>query len=180
MKTSSFFTHGKRLLPVVALLVLTELVSILTATAQPVAVTQSAIAVQRMPASPSVPVPAGYVAAEFKAFAFPVLTPMQVRVVFENPTACPVLVLVGNCNGEIVYRRVYRHTPKYNSLLDFAQFPAGEYWLRVKATTLAAAKIHHLYEQTFQIRSQTDWSIAPSEKNFVRSLYKSRPFLSRK
>jgi hypothetical protein len=128
----------------------------------------------------SVPAAAGYSTAEFAAYAFPVLAPLQVRVIFENQTAYPVCVSVRSIRGEILYSKSYMHTPKYNGLLDFSQFPDGEYWVEVRASTSRMGKTKHLYEQTFQVRSQTARSLAPSGKNLKKELYTRRTLLSRK
>ncbi len=114
---------------------------------------------------------------EFRAMAFPVLTPMQVRVVFENPTSDRVHILVRNSQKEIIYSRIYPHTPKYYGLLDFSHFPDGAYTVQVGCCT-KTGKIKYGYQQTFQINSRTGRAITASDKKLTKQLYTKRAVIS--
>ncbi len=141
---------------------------------------QTVTAVKLSSVDSSVPVAAGYATAEFGAYAFPVLSPLQVRVIFENRTACQVWVSVQDTKGDVLYQKAYKHTPKYNSLLDFSNFPDGEYRVQVRAATRGMGQTRHLYEQAFQVRSQTDRTLTVTGKNLKKELYTKRTFLSGK
>jgi hypothetical protein len=121
----------------------------------------------------------GYSSTHFQSFAFPVLTPMQVRVVFENPTSHHVQVVVRNSKEQVIYSKVYSHTPKYYGTLDFSRFPDGEYSIQISyKPTLGKKK--HSYEQTFQIHSQSERTITAIDKNIREGLYTKKTYLSGK
>jgi hypothetical protein len=141
---------------------------------------QTVTAVGLSPMNPSAPAASGYSTAEFRAYAFPVLAPLQVRVIFENQTAYQTCVSVRSVRGKILYSKSYKHTPKYNSLLDFSQFPDGEYRVQVRAGTSRMGQTKHLYEQAFQVRSQTGRTLTPDGKNPKKELYTRRTLLSGK
>lgn len=113
----------------------------------------------------------------FQALAFPILTPMQVRVVFQNLTPYQVHVSVSNDKNQIIYSKVYRNIPKYYGVIDFSQFPAGEYTFQLSCGP-KIGKVKYCYKQTFQIRSHTEHSIIAWDKNQSKKLYKRRAFVS--
>jgi hypothetical protein len=120
-----------------------------------------------------------YSSTLFQAFAFPVLTPMQVRVVFENPTFHQVQVVVRNSKDQIIYSNVYRHTPKYYGTLDFSLFPDGEYSIQISCKPTLGKK-KYSYEQTFRIHSQSERNITVIDKNIREGLYTKKSYLSGK
>jgi hypothetical protein len=171
MKTSLSLVPAKSFLGIFICVFVTSFVVAIGAKAQ------SVRAAAAYPSGSSVFNPSSTANSRFQAAAFPVLKPMQVRVVFENSTPYQVLVSVSNSLGQIMYNKVYSHLPKYYGILDFSRFPAGEYTVEVSCGP-TIGKTKYVYRQTFQIRSHTDKTIIAWNSRQEKKLFTKRLFLS--
>jgi hypothetical protein len=171
MKTLAALVSGKKLFSMLAFLFITAIVFVPYANAQfPSAITSSS-------SDSIIPTQGGKSAVGFQSLAFPMLTPMQVRVVFQNLTPYQVHVSVSNDKNQIIYSKVYRNTPKYYGVIDFSQFPAGKYTFQVSCGP-KIGKVKYRYTQTFQICLHTEHSIIAWDRNQSKKLYKRRAFVS--
>jgi hypothetical protein len=76
-----------------------------------------------------------------------------------------------------MYSKSYTNVPRYYSILDFSQLPAGEYLLELSCRPKIGKK-KTSYRQTFQIHSRTEHSIIAWDKEQAKQLYTKKSFIS--
>jgi hypothetical protein len=175
MKTSPYYSIGKRFLLAFFVLAITTSFFSLATSGQELALVNEPVANDNAPAVRTSIV---HSPARFQALALPVENTQKVKVLFDNPFGAGVLIMIRNHRGQVVYQK-QSHLAHYIGDFDLSPLADGSYSVEVSALTKLGFASQP-YVQTFRIGSQTERTLKAVNSKMQKELYKPRPYQARR